>query len=67
MNPIKILKLKTFLFHVEFIDDFTGQFRTMTKEYRAKDYQSAKQGFNQYLETNKSICAVLSCVFIKEI
>ena len=59
--------MKTFLFHVEFIDAFTGQFRTMSKEYRAKDYQSAKQGFNQYLETNRSIHSVLSCVFIKEI
>lgn len=59
--------MKNFLFHVEFIDDLTGQFRIMAKEYRAKDYQSAKQCFNQYLETNKSIHAVLSCVFIKEI
>lgn len=58
--------MKTFLFHVEFIDDFTGQIRTMVKEYRTKDYQSAKKGINQYLETNKSIYAVLSCVFIKE-
>lgn len=58
--------MKTFLFHVDFIDDFTGQFRTMAKEYRAKDYQSAKAGFNHYLETNKSIYAVLSCIFIKE-
>lgn len=32
--------MKTFLFHVEFIDDFTGQVRSMVKEYRAKDYQS---------------------------
>ena len=59
--------MKTFLFHVEFIDDLTGQFRTMTKEYRAKDYQSAKRGINQYLETNKTIHSVLSCIFIKEI
>ena len=59
--------MKTFLFQVEVIDDLTGQFRTMAKEYRAKDYQSAKQGFNQYLETNKTIHSVLSCVFIKEI
>lgn len=59
--------MKTFLFHVEFIDARTGQFRTMVKEYRAKDYQSAKQGFDQYLETNKTIHAVLSCVFIKEV
>lgn len=58
--------MKTFLFHVEFIDNFTGQFRTMTKDYRAKDYESAKIGINQYLETNKSIHAVLSCIFIKE-
>ena len=61
------LIMKTFLFHVEFIDDLTGQFRTMAKKYRAKEYQSAKQGFNQYLETNKSIHAVLSCIFIEEI
>lgn len=47
--------MKTFLFHVEFIDDLPGQFRTMTKEYRAEDYQSAKRGINQYLETNKTI------------
>lgn len=59
--------MKTFLFHVEFIDDFTGQFRTMVKEYKAKDYATAKLGFNQYLETNKTIHSVLSCVFIKEI
>ena len=59
--------MKTFLFHVEFIVDLTGQFRTMAKEYRAKDYQSAKEGFNQYLETNKTIHSVLSCIFIKEI
>ena len=59
--------MKNFLFHVEFIDAFTGQIRTMVKEYRVKDYQSAKDGFNQYLETNKSIYAVLSCVFVKEI
>lgn len=58
--------MKTFLFHIEFIDDLTGQIRTMTKEYRAKDYQSAKRGINQYLETNKTIHAVLSCVFIEE-
>ena len=36
--------MKTFLFHVEFIDDLTGQFRTMSKEYIAKDYQSANKG-----------------------
>ena len=59
--------MKTFLFHVDFIDDFTGQFRTMVKEYRAKDYESAKKGINQYLETNKTIYSVLSCIFIKEI
>ena len=59
--------MKTFLFHVDFIDDFTGQFRTMVKEYRAKDYKSAKIGINQYLETNKTIYSVLSCIFIKEI
>ena len=57
--------MKTFLFHVDFIDDLTGQFRTMIKEYRAKDYQSAKRGINQYLETNKTIHSVLSCIFIK--
>ena len=39
--------MKTFLFHVDFIDDLTGQFRTMTKESRAKDYESAKKGINQ--------------------
>lgn len=59
--------MKTFIFHVDFIDDITGQFITMTKEYRAKDYQSAKMGINQYLETNKTIHSVLSCIFIKEI
>lgn len=59
--------MKTFLFRVEFIDDLTGQFRTMTKDYRAKGYQSAKRGINQYLETNRTIHSVLSCVFIKGI
>ena len=59
--------MKTFLFHVDFIDDFTGQFRTMAKEYRAKDYETAKKGINHYLETNKTIHSVLSCIFIKEI
>lgn len=59
--------MKTFIFVIDFIDDLTGQFRTMTKEYRVKDYESAKKGINQYLETNKTIHSVLSCIFIKEI
>lgn len=59
--------MKTFLFHVDFIDDLTGQFRTMTKEYRANDYESAKKGIGQYLETNKTIYSVLSCIFLKEV
>ena len=58
--------MKTFIFVIDFIDDFTGQFRTMVKEYRAKDYESGKKGINQYLETNKTINSVLSCIFIKE-
>ncbi len=28
--------MKTFLFHVDFVDDFTGQFRTMAKEHLRK-------------------------------
>jgi hypothetical protein len=35
--------MKTFIFSIDFIDDYTGQFRNMVKEYRAKDYQSAKR------------------------
>lgn len=58
--------MKTFIFVIDFIDSLTGQFRTMTKEYRASDYESAKKGIGQYLETNKTIHSVLSCVFIKE-
>ena len=59
--------MKTFTFVIDFIDDFTGQSRTMTKAYRARDYESANKGINQYLETNKTIHSVLSCIFIKEI
>lgn len=58
--------MKTFTFVIDFIDDFTGQSRTMTKEYRTKDYESAKKGINQYLESNKTIHAVLSCIVIDD-
>jgi hypothetical protein len=59
--------MKTFIFSIDFIDNYTGQFRNMVKEYRAKDYPTAKKGINSYLETNKTINSVLSCIFVKEV
>lgn len=58
--------MKTYTFVIDFIDAMTGEFRRMVKDYKAKDYASAKAGISSYLETNKTIHSVLSCIFIKE-
>lgn len=58
--------MKTYMFTIDFIDSMTGQFRNMVKEYCANSYEQANKGISQYLESNKTIHSVLSCIFVKE-